>query len=797
VVQQPAAPADPRFPLFHGVPAQPTNFVGREEILDRLVARLTAGGNASVSAGGTGGAGKTTLAVKLAYDARILAHFTEGVLWAALGKDPAIEAILGEWAEALGLDVSSLAEPAQRAQAIKNAVGLRSILFIIDDVWDEAAASLLRCGGPNCAHLLTTRDDAIARGFAGPAATEKIPELEPAPAFELLKALAPEVCAAEPKAARALVKDVGGLPLAIELLGGYLGDPARTGLAGLRAEALREMSNPARRLQLAQERLGGRPGERPTLEQAIALSLDDLPEEVVHAFYCLGAFSPKPDTFDPVSGQFVANADPSCFGLLLRRRLIEMAEDEHTKGERLSIHPVIVEHARSRMPTDAKARHRAAYEALLDSTRDDWRSIEREYPQIRHAWSQLDEGALDKVAFVYRVQDYQRLRGLWSDRIEWVEQALELAVREEKKEHVARLLSQLGSAYNAFGQRQKALEYHERALPITEEVGHRKGTAVTLNNIGIVYAALGQRHKALEYYERVLPIMEEVGDQKEIAATLANIGKCYDAWGQWQKALEYYERALPITREVGDRQGLAFTLNYIGNVYHAQKEWQKALEYYERALPIMEEVGDQEGLSATINNIASFYHDQGQRQQALEYYERALLISEEIDSRQGTAIILNNIGNFYKAQKQWRKALEYYERTLPIREEVGDRHGLATTLNNIGSVYGAQGQRQRALEYHERALAIMEEVGDQAGEAVTRFNIGEIYRRDGRLAEAVEQFRRCVELDEAVQHPDLESDRAVLREVEAELAVQVAAATAEPAPPSLLDRAKRLFRRKE
>ena len=45
-----------------------------------------------------------------------------------------------------------------------------------------------------------------------------------------------------------------------------------------------------------------------------------------------------------------------------------------------------------------------------------------------------------------------------------------------------------------------------------------------------------------------------------------------------------------------------------------------------------------------------------------------------------------------------------------------------------------------------------------------------IYRAQGRLQEAVTELRRVVDLDRQVQHPDLESDLAMLAEVEAELA---------------------------
>jgi tetratricopeptide (TPR) repeat protein len=737
--------------------------VGREALLDRLIARLTSG-DASVSTGGTGGAGKTTLAVKLAHDPRILAHFTEGVLWAALGKDPTIEAILADWAGALGLDVSGMAEPADRAKAIKNAIGARRVLLIIDDVWDESASSVLRCGGPNCAHLLTTRDDGIARAFAGPAATEKVPELEPDPAFELLQRLAPEICASDPEAARALADAVGGLPLAIELLGGYLGDPEHSGLTALRTEALREMSEPARRLKLARERLGGRPGERPTLEQTIALSLDDLPEEVVQAFYCLGAFAPKPDTFAVAAAEAVANA--SVFSVLLKRNMIESPDGEH-----LSIHPVIAEYACGRMPTDIVTKHRRAYMALLYNVRKDWRTVELAYGQVRHAWINCDDIS-DKVDLVYLAGSYQRRRGLWDEQINWGQEALLLALKGHLMPDVAALSNGLGLTYQHRGQWQKALECYERAMQIQEGAGNEAALATSLHNIGGIYDSLGHRQKALQYYQRALSLREALEAPAEVAVTLNNIGDMYESWGDRQVAIEYFERSLKLLEEADDLQKLAITLGNIGGLWNGLGQHEKALTYYERALPICEAEGDRQTIAITLGGMGLVYHSLKQLQKALEYYQSALLIHDELGSRDRIAQTLGNIGSVFNLRGEHGRALEYHERALALLEEIGDRPGIGSMLGNIGFTYNALGHPQEAVEHYTRALSINQEVGNKPSEAVTRFNLGHTYWAQGKLPEALEHLRRCVELDEIVQHPDLEKDRVVLRQIEAAIAAQ-------------------------
>ncbi|MGI9179635.1 MAG: tetratricopeptide repeat protein, partial [Longimicrobiaceae bacterium] len=531
----------------------PNPFVGRDDLVDEMAKRLVSGDSMALSAEGMPGVGKTTMAVALAHHQAILDHFEDGVLWAGLGVKPDVMSALATWAEALGKDVSSEIDPAKRALAVKNAVAQRSLLLVVDDAWQIEPAQLLRCGGPNCCHLLTTRNEAIARAFAGAAHVESVPELEDEPAFRLLQELAPEACAADPAVARALVSAVGGLPLVLELLGGYLAAPERSYFPELSAEAFAEMADPQQRLKLATQRLGTHERKAVTLQETIVLSLEGLPERAVEAFYALGAFAPKPESFDRAAAETVTGADAATLALLIARNLIERAE-----SGQLSLHQMLADVARTRMDAEAAARHREYYLGLVHSDRENWRRIESAYGQIKWAWAAApeDERVLD---FIWALRIYQERRGLRRDQTAWIERGLQIAEAQDLRGDLSTLLNNLGSVYNSLGQRQKALEYYEQALPIREEVGDRQGLAVTLNNLGGVYDSLGQRQKALEYYEQARPIQEEVGDRQGLAATLSNIGLVYDSLGQRQKALEYYEQALPIREEVGDRQGLAVT----------------------------------------------------------------------------------------------------------------------------------------------------------------------------------------------------------------------------------------------
>jgi hypothetical protein len=100
---------------------------------------------------------------------------------------------------------------------------------------------------------------------------------------------------------------------------------------------------------------------------------------------------------------------------------------------------------------------------------------------------------------------------------------------------------------------------------------------------------------------------------------------------------------------------------------------------------------------------------------------------------------------------------------------VGDRGGEATTLNNIGLVYDALGDKARALEFYEQALPLLQQIGDRWHERMLRRNMIVVCASLSQLEIVEKHLLQVVALDEALDHPDLESDRAVLARVQAML----------------------------
>jgi len=669
---------DPPFALFLNVPSRDLRLraVGREELLDKLTQRLLV--QESFSLTGKPGVGKTRLVVELARDPSVMTHFSDGIIWIAMGRTPNIVGELTKIADGLSLDVTPLQTAAARSRAIKNAIGQRRILFVIDDVWDlEPVRKLFNFDGPNCCIALTTRDEWIARGFlADPDKVVHVAELayEKAedPAHQLICLLAPETCEADPAGSQRLVKMVGGLPLALVLLGGYLAAPERRTFAELRQSALRKLEDPMRRLQLAQERLGALDDQEMTLQAIIELSLEDLRSyPAAHqAFYALGAFASKPEHFTRAAAEQVTKVDTLVLAVLTRRNLVERVDEEW-----LALHQVLADVARTKLAPEIVRRHSEYYLALVNEDPEDWRQIEMAYGQVRWAWATLssDEKVLD---FVWALTTYHARRGLWDEHVSWVERALQIARDRQWQEEVCALLNMLAVRYLDQAKWKEARQIAEEGLTIAQSVGDLELEAQTRNQLASAHGAQGNWGEAAKHYEANLAIYGEGKEfRSEEALTYMNLGVAYVRLGKWKDALENLEKSRTVFQELGLRDREAEVLLNLGTLYYELDHPLDAIHYLAKCQTLAEDLGDLLMQARVLNNLGLAYSDLGEFGTAEKYYRGSIEIKVGLDDAHGAAITEINTALALLQMGRVHEAIKLLEHGRDICLKYGDVTG--------------------------------------------------------------------------------------------------------------------------
>lgn len=143
----------------------PENHVVRTELQRRLLASIRP--SSTTVLWGTGGFGKTTLALAACGDPQFRRPFPDGVFWITLGEDAGVPtAQLQDLILRLTGERKLYATAEAMVSDLVASLRDRKALFILDDVWHQSKLEPFLQGGELCARLITTRDRSLAPGNA-------------------------------------------------------------------------------------------------------------------------------------------------------------------------------------------------------------------------------------------------------------------------------------------------------------------------------------------------------------------------------------------------------------------------------------------------------------------------------------------------------------------------------------------------------------------------------------------------------------------------------------------------------
>jgi hypothetical protein len=340
------------------MPARPDLVVGREADAQNIKNRFGITSDQQKTnltiVRGWPGVGKTTLINALVYDEEVKQHFKDGVLWAVLGENGNAFSELVSWGRQLGIyditKVATLDEAITRLQAV---LRNKQMLLIVDDAWKtDVAVPFKQIRGPESHLLVSTRFPGVAGELADVAERDVylLEVLDDNRAFDLLEQLTPAVAQKYPDESRKLVHDIEGLPLAIRVAGRLLAAEDRAGIdvRPLMHEISENYEGTLLKQKAPDDRFDPRTGTTPTINFLLERSTNSLDEASRDCFAILGAFAPKPATFDAPAMKYMWEMEDDNQVLKTIRTLIDRGLLEFIPTiNRYQMHAVLVMHAQS------------------------------------------------------------------------------------------------------------------------------------------------------------------------------------------------------------------------------------------------------------------------------------------------------------------------------------------------------------------------------------------------------------------------------------------------------------------
>ena len=659
-------PNEPTSTIPQNLPGRGSqHFVGRAADLADLHELLQAGEKAAIRAAikGMGGVGKTELALQYARDYQ--AWYPGGLCWVNAGAgDEEIQFI--QYVETYqGITIPPTLEGEHRLRYISERLPEEQALLILDDYAGKYPAYLKRLP-ENYRILITTREN--PRGFR----SVSLDVLEPGAARELLGELIGDKkrIATQGEDTRALCDWLGHLPLAIELVGSYLGDLPDLSIQQILAE-LKERGIGHEALELdendpANQGQSLRTAKHTSVYAALELSRERLSENGLELALLLAQLGPAiipVRLMEEIYKRYQEEKSGAGDFTKARGELNRLSLLEHTEGRGYRLHPLV-----------------------------------REYFQLYLRKTETADKIQEAVVYIL-VREAERVgQSLTLSRAEIIkdivphwEWACEVLTDVLAEDDLTRPFVALVFYYRFYSDFSQAIKNCQSCLAVSERIlgPEHPETARSLNNLAFLYNSQGQYADALPLYERALEIREaQLGpEHPDTAGSLNNLASLYESQGQYAAALPLYERALEINKvQLGpEHPETARSLNNLANLYESQGQYADALPLYKRALAITEaQLGPEHPETAgSLNNLAFLYNSQGQYADALPLYKRALEIREAQlgPEHPDTAGSLNNLAFFYNSQGQYAAALPLYERALKIFETVlGPEHPNTVTV---------------------------------------------------------------------------------------------------------------------
>ncbi len=724
----------------NNLPQQPTRFIGRTYELKEIHGLLQNESCRLLTLLGTGGVGKTRIALKVAEEC--FEKYTHGVWFVALAPLSSAESITLAIASALKLSFYSSEDPGiQLLKYLKD----KKMLLVMDNfehlVEGAGLIGQIIQNAPMIKIVVTSRErlnlrdewiyDVKGMGFPG---IEEIDGRETGNALELFASSASRVrrdfriTGQNRLTVTEICRLIDGLPLGIEIAASWL-----------RTLNLEEIASEiGSSFDFLESSLQDLPERHRSLEKVFEYSLQLLSPDEQKVLARLSVFR---GGFTKEAAKEVAGASVSMLSSLIDKSLIQRTsviyrESDETHGSAAS---------------DQYDMHEAVRQfawKILAGTPEEIRSI-------RHLhccyYADLLYGKEQDLTVIGQKKTLAEIE----IELENVHAAWQWALDNGDIESTGRLLEGVYSLYTARGWFRDAVKLLSEAVkdlktPETcnDNSAGRNSPVMgkLLLHLGWLIIICGDYEEGGKRLRECLEIFRNLGDRSYEAYSLNRLGSLALFEGDFELAKALQEESLTCAVASDSSGAKARSFMSLGNIARKSGEYAEAGKHYRESLKLFKEMDHVTGQAISLGNLGIVACRTGDLDEALRLDRESFALAEALDDRRMIAEGLTDIGTVFREMGNTDEAWKYYTESLSLNRELGVKSGILITLDNMGTMAAQAGDLEKAEELLTEALELSRELGRRATIVEILTGLGGIAVESGKYGEAEHRLRDALKV---------------------------------------------------
>lgn len=306
----------------------------------------------------------------------------------------------------------------------------------------------------------------------------------------------------------------------------------------------------------------------------------------------------------------------------------------------------------------------------------------------------------------YLADNYAKLE-IYDSTFYYLEKNLAIEKRKDNRKSEIFTLLSISFYYSKLNNIKKSSEYLDKALEIAEKLNKKEILSSVYMQIGNSFYEQKKNYPASRnYYERALELIDTTDNGKMRANLYIQIGKTYLGEGRDSSGLAHILKSLSVAQKINYRHALSDSYENLGYAYKKMGNNKLALENFKKCWETQCDFCQPVYFHNALIEIADIHLKQHNFSEAFHWYEKSLELAEKANEKKEIALSKFNLGDYYSKKGEYSKAENFYLESFHIAKDIKNIlliRNIADTLNNF---YSVRHNYEKAYAYLKEARSM-------------------------------------------------------------------------------------------